>query len=653
MKKSSIFPAFLLAMAASLGCNSTRQKEVVVDLPIPATPQPAAPGQTYLQPHKADVQDEPHLDPIGPDSVSSYDSVTYRQITLQECLTMAMSSSAVIRDLGVGIVRAPNGMITEFDPAATFSDPRFGEDAALSAFDANFVVRTNSQKNDRGNNNRFIGNSNGVFTQDLLQNTVEINKTAVTGTRFAIRHGLDYDFNNQAGNRWSNPLVPLPSSKSWLATVEAEFRHPLLQGGGVMFNRIAGPNSQPGFYNGVLIARSNTEISLARFEQGVRDLVSNIENAYWDLHFAYRDLDAAIVARDEAKKFWDDSKNKEPGSLRAISAEEQFYRFETAVINALEGQLTDGTRTDGGSAGGTFRSNGGVRLAERRLRYLLGMPHTDGTLLMPADDPSLAPVAFDWDSSLDLAVERRPELRQQSWVVKQRQLELTAAKNFLLPRLDLVALHRFRGLGSGLSGSGTFNDDLPPAPAGSRNSSAYGDLASGDYQEWQVGAELSVPLGFRQAHTAVRSAERQLQREKVVLREQQRAVSLALANALGELKRSYAAMEKANERYTAAKQYEQAAEKRKTDIAPDVVLEATRRVLEARQQFNRSHAEYMIAIKNVHFERGTLLDYNQVFLSESEPSGEAYVSAERRAALQGNPRAAQQNPPVALEPTTW
>ncbi len=52
--------------------------------------------------------------------------------------------------------------------------------------------------------------------------------------------------------------------------------------------------------NGVLLARVNTDISIAEFEAGVRDLVSNVENAYWDLYFAYRDLDAKITARDSA-----------------------------------------------------------------------------------------------------------------------------------------------------------------------------------------------------------------------------------------------------------------------------------------------------------------------------------------------------------------
>ena len=41
-----------------------------------------------------------------------------------------------------------------------------------------------------------------------------------------------------------------------------------------------------------LVARIRTDISIADFEIGLRDYVSNVENAYWDLYYAYRDLDA-------------------------------------------------------------------------------------------------------------------------------------------------------------------------------------------------------------------------------------------------------------------------------------------------------------------------------------------------------------------------
>ncbi len=81
-------------------------------------------------------------------------------------------------------------------------------------------------------------------------------------------------------------------------------RQPLLRGAGVQFNRIAGPGAQPGLYNGVMLARINTDIALADFEASVRNLVADVETAYWELYFNYRSLDAVIAGRESALQTW-------------------------------------------------------------------------------------------------------------------------------------------------------------------------------------------------------------------------------------------------------------------------------------------------------------------------------------------------------------
>ena len=75
---------------------------------------------------------------------------------------------------------------------------------------------------------------------------------------------------------------------------------------GTEFNRIAGPRATPGFFfsNGILIARINNDIAIADFELSVRDTVSIVEDAYWELYFAYRNLDAQVSARDSALETW-------------------------------------------------------------------------------------------------------------------------------------------------------------------------------------------------------------------------------------------------------------------------------------------------------------------------------------------------------------
>ena len=79
---------------------------------------------------------------------------------------------------------------------------------------------------------------------------------------------------------------------------------------GVLYNRIAGPirsvqrhTGSPNF-DGVLLASIRTDISLADFEAGIRNLVNDVEGAYWNLYFAYRNLEARKVGRDSAFATW-------------------------------------------------------------------------------------------------------------------------------------------------------------------------------------------------------------------------------------------------------------------------------------------------------------------------------------------------------------
>ena len=56
--------------------------------------------------------------------------------------------------------------------------------------------------------------------------------------------------------------------------------------------------------DGVMIARIRTDETLADFEGGVRNLMHDVEDAYWELYFAYRDLEARKMGRDSALETW-------------------------------------------------------------------------------------------------------------------------------------------------------------------------------------------------------------------------------------------------------------------------------------------------------------------------------------------------------------
>ena len=534
-------------------------------------------------------------------------------LTLEEAVQSALHNSKVMRTIGGTVLRDPNNVRrfadatqTVYDPALVESDPTRGAEAALSAFDAQFSTSVFWERNERpvnvsGGFTTFIA---PALQQDLGSFSSQLSKTTSSGGTFALQHLVDYDYNN-------NPSNLFPSA--WETSISATFRQPLLQGAGVEFNRIAGPGAQPGFNifgvgNGVVLARINTDIVLADFEIGVREIVSDVETAYWELYFTYRDLDTKKKARDTALRTWRrvhalyQQGSRGGSAAEEGQAREQYWLFEQQVENALNALYS----------------------TERKLRYMIGIAPTDGRLIRPADEPTIAEVMFDWHEVHCEALVRAVELRRQKWRVKQRDLELIASRNFLLPRLDAVGRYRWFG----------FGDDLINPNSGGKPQfdNAYRNLLGGDFQEWQLGLEMGWTLGMRQQHAGVRNAQLQLIRERAVLTEQELELSHALQGALTEVSRAYNLSETIFSRRAAAEDQLDALEAvyEKEHNILNQVLDAQRRLADAESQFYRAVVDYNLGIANVHYTKSSLLEYNNVFLAEGPWPGKAYFDARRR-----------------------
>ena len=556
----------------------------------------------------------------------------YWEMSLLEAMRTALANSKVLSEIGGQVLQSPANVRTTQGPAITETDPRFGTEATQSAFDPVVSAKSYFEKNHYAVNNIFFGGGTRVFQQDTAVFQTDITKRTATGATYSLSSNTDYDANNAPGN-----LFP----HAWNNNVQASFRQPWLQGGGAEFTRIYGPpnvpgvfSGVPGFANGVMVARINTDISLTDLEAGLRDLVSNVENAYWDLYFAYRDLDAKIAARDSALETWRRvhalfvSGRRGGEAEKEAEAREQYFRFQEEVQVAWYGRLVQGTSVFNGSGGGSARGLSGVRVAERRLRTLMSLPINECKLIRPSDEPRRAKVVFDWCEILREALARRVELRRQKWVIKRRELELIGSKNFLLPTLDTVGYYRFRGFGENLV---DFNNDINV----NRYDNALQNLYSGQFQEWQAGIELSAPLGFRRGHAAVRNAELQLARERAILSQQEREITLAISNAMCEVERAYDCTWTSYNRRVAARQHLSAvtAAFDSDKAQSELVLDSQRRLAESEIRYFGSLIEYALAIKNIHFEKGSLLDYNDVYLAEGPWPGKAYADAAERTAL--------------------
>lgn len=556
--------------------------------------------------------------PRNPLTLTNPEPDEYVDISLEEVMRIALENSRVMRNLG-GVAFGPSGVQGEpssltsnpaaastiYEPALTESDPRFGIEAAHAAYDAVFSASTFWEKNDTPLNTSF--NFRGS-RQDLGTFQAQLSKQTAPGGLFSVSHNVAYEWND-------SPFRAAPAWPSdWNVNFEAEARQPLWQGAGVAFNRIAGPGAIPGFNNGIMIARLRSDISLTDFEAAVRNLVSDVERAYWNLYFAYRSKDAVVAGRDGALRTWTDVQAKLKTGVRGgttfdeAQARGQYFLFDG---------LTQQAQTN-------------IFAAEGALRYIMGISASDGRLHRPSDNPRHAPIQLDFNDVYSEALCRSVELRKQKWVIKQRELELITAKNFLLPRLDVVGRYRWLGLGDELIDTGNLNPN------------AFGSLTSGRFQEWMFGWEFQMPLGFRKEMAGVENARLALARERVVLREQELELEHQLAKVFRDLDLQYQAGITAYNRVLASATEVEVAwalvksgsstERIRTATSPlSLLLDAQRRLAEAERDFYRSLVDYNLAITQLHFRKGSLLEYGGIHLAEGPWPAKAYFDAERLA----------------------
>ena len=138
---------------------------------------------------------------------------------------------------------------------------------------------------------------------------------------------------------------------------------------------------------------------------------------------------------------------------------------------------------------------------------------------------------------------------------------MAANRNHLLPRVDLISRYRVRGFGNDLYGSDGFDGTL--GAAAQNGSDALATMLNGDFQEWELGFDVNVPLGFRRQNAAVRNSILSIQRERSILKEQQRQIIYGLSNAMGELERATSLLDVNRNRLDASEQqYEAIQEER-------------------------------------------------------------------------------------------
>ena len=580
-----------------------------------------------------------------PVTVADPDFANYEDLTLEQSVGFALQNGKVFRGYGTaslqgtrvspGVDNLVNGVGaagTIYDVAIRETEPGFigtpgqisapgsistntgldvnqGVESALADFDAAFTSNLSYQKSDEPRNTSsgdlFNPNIPLIFQQDNVQLNSELSKKTANGTQLFFRNISTYTSN-------SNPLsTDTPPGFQALESVyrtafEAEARQPLLRGRGAFINRMP-----------IVISRISTDQAIANLEAQLQNLVTNVEIRYWDLYLAYQNLDAAKTGRDAALETWRIVKDQyDEGSnvniQQVAQAGEQYHFFDAQVIDAYNNLLN----------------------AEGALRFLMGWSSTDGRIVRPIDEPVMAPVEFDWCNTLCEALTYRPELRQERWEIKKRELALAHSKNGLLPELNVSGIYRWLGNGDNFATS----DDSPPFP--NANSGALNNLYDGNFQEIALTADFRMPIGFRRELANVRNAQLKLAREIARLEDVELEVSKELAEAFRALEANQAIMQSSFNRWketTIEKDHFEELENEGVETL-DVALDAQRRRSQAATAFFTAVTEYNKVIALIHRRKGTTLPHSGIAFSEGSWPGKAYQDAQEHARRRGASR---------------
>jgi len=375
----------------------------------------------------------------------------------------------------------------------------------------------------------------------------------------------------------------------------------------------------------VRAAERGADAARWQFEADLQDFVTRVIVAYWRV-VGTRE---AVTVQRESKALADRTVEENRARVdvgllppvAVLEAQSQATARETQVIEA-ENDL-DVARTELAQLA-FFRPSGTF------------VPRT----LEPVEGVDLETVRPDLDEALDLALVRRPEVHASAQGVELRQIQERLASNALLPRLDLVGGYGVNGL-AGRPRVGTRTVTFvsqapvpgrscsfisaevylcelqvvqPTSPFAGSERQAWDRTVSGDYESYNFGVQLQVPLdnaAARGRHT--RSA---IELNQAELRHRELLSQVTL-----EVRRSGADVSGARERIASSRVARELAEEnlRNQTKRHEVGMATTKDLLDFQTQLTQArfaevqaNIDYAVAVARWRRAQGVLLEHYQI-----------------------------------------
>ena len=391
-------------------------------------------------------------------------------------------------------------------------DVRFAETQLRSlegVYDPIFSLTPQIDKRISPQQNRFAG----ATTSGTNSNTTYSINPAVF-KQFSMGGGsYDLTFTNSKtkSNSTANLLNPFFSGNLGLT-----FTQPLLRNRSIDNNR-----------RQIRIQKKRLEQSDADFRLRTIDVISRVQQAYWELVFALRDQQNQL-----------DNLNLSRENLRNV--EGQFSVGAKAPLERAEVQTELANRESA-----LLVSVQNVSIAENNLKQLMFRDSTApewSAQLTPTDRPAFDAYPVNLNEALKEARDNRPELRRLRLDTDINQIDLQYFKNQTKPQIDLTGTLALTGL-AGTAFPLVDENGLPvidpdtgrqvfSAPDNLRggNGKMLSNLFSGNTRNVIVGVSIQLPLRNRTAKANLAGAEIQKNRLDASIRAQDQAIEVDVRN---------------------------------------------------------------------------------------------------------------------------
>jgi outer membrane protein TolC len=357
----------------------------------------------------------------------------------------------------------------------------------------------------------------------------------------------------------------------------------------------------------IIIAGYNRDLSANEMKTVLLDTVYRVEELYWNLVFAGRNLEAKEQALRLAEDLLD--KNKKMAELgvlaeiEILSAEAEVASRRAEILEARA--LLENSRDELHSTIGMGRE-----------------PEESGILIRPGDEPRSEERAVDIDETLRTALANRPDYVNTGIALKSRNLELGYAKNQMLPALNL----NFQYWSPGLSGTQIIYRDNDPFTGDviglipGAGADALKNALEFSYRNWSLYLSLDIPLNAllsRGAYTAARMEQREARLLRLDL---ERQIGLEVTTAARTVSSSFQRIRATRFARELAEKKLAAEEKRQSAglSTSYMVLQYQRDYTLALSMELRALCDYNLALARLEKTAGTSLQARQIEFSAEE-----------------------------------